>query len=208
MKYVEHVVGRHIAPCTNSLSCIQAAISGEHGQPPEHGTLLIAEQTVAPVERGPQRLLARWRRPIATHQQPNAVIEPFQDLRQRECWHASGSQFERERQAFQARADPGNGGCIGRSEGEVGWTACARSTNSRTAGKARRSAGARVASGSGLASEGTRQVASPPIRNCSRLVANSRTSGHPLSTRSARLAQASIRCSQLSNTRSSSRPVR
>jgi hypothetical protein len=45
---------------------------------------------------------------VAAYQEAEAVAEPFQDLRKRERRHAGGREFEREGQAFQARAERGD----------------------------------------------------------------------------------------------------
>ena len=84
----------------------------------------------------------------------------------------------------------------------AGCTSTARSTNRRTASYcvSASTAGGRCASGT--ASDGTRHAISPPMPSASRLVASTRTGGHARRRASARRAQASTRCSQLSSTSS------
>ena len=88
-----------------------------------------------------------------------------------------------------------------------GLTALVRSTKSLMASK-RPSSSTASRSRSGSNSEGTSQVYSPAILNVSRLVARTRSSRQERSNRSDSMAQASTRCSQLSNTRSTLRPCR
>ena len=91
-----------------------------------------------------------------------------------------------------------------------GATARARSMNRRTAsywGSAAASSAAPKPGcrGSGIESDGTRQVVSPAMPSASRLVARIRRSGQARNNPSARAAQAATRCSQLSSTSSSAR---
>jgi hypothetical protein len=81
-----------------------------------------------------------------------------------------------------------------------GWTATARSANSRTTGWAMASPA--EAPGSGRPSGGTGHRASPRIPSGSRLVASTRSLGQRPSRLSTSRAAASITCSQLSSTSS------
>ena len=83
-----------------------------------------------------------------------------------------------------------------------GSTADARSTNRRTAALRPISAAEPGVPAAGADSGGTAQVTSPGMPIGSRLVARIWSSGHSRSNRSARAAQGSRRCSQLSNTSS------
>ena len=70
--------------------------------------LRLGQQVVAPVERRPQRLLARQRRPAAAGQQPEAVVQPRGDLLDRQRPHPRRRQLERQRDAVQPPADRGH----------------------------------------------------------------------------------------------------
>jgi hypothetical protein len=56
------------------LDHVQVEAPDEDRQPAEEGALRLREQTVAPVQRRPQRLLTRQRATIAPGQEPKAVV--------------------------------------------------------------------------------------------------------------------------------------
>ena len=87
-----------------------------------------------------------------------------------------------------------------------GTTCAARSANSRTAGNTPSPAAVSGWPSSGTGSGGTGSTISPSIISASRLVASTRSPAAARSSRSASLATASTRCSQLSSTSSSCRP--
>src|SRR5262249_9145240 len=58
--------------------------TGEAGEPPQQRTLGLGEQLVAPVQRRPQRLLSRRRRPASPREQADAIIQTGGDLLDRE----------------------------------------------------------------------------------------------------------------------------
>ena len=172
----------------------------------------LVEQVVAPVDRRPQRLLARQRGPAAAGQQAEAVVEAGGDL-------LDAAARARARPPARSRA-----GCRP-AGGRLARPPRALPLVEREAGPARpRRARRRAATGRvagelverrrrdrarGAASGGTRQAVSPGTPSGSRLVARMRRSGQPRSSALGQPArQASTRCSQLSSTSSSSRPRR
>jgi hypothetical protein len=79
--------------------------AGEDTEPAEHDPLLLAQQAVAPIERGPERLVAAQRRPRATGQQPEARVELVAHDGEAQGRHARGGELDRERQAVELAAD-------------------------------------------------------------------------------------------------------
>ena len=67
--------------------------------------LLLLEQVVTPIDRGSERLLALQRRCAPGREEPEAVLEPPQDLRHREHLDARRRELDRERDTVQAPAD-------------------------------------------------------------------------------------------------------
>ena len=93
---------------------------------------------------------------------------------------------------------------VGPSQASGTPCAAARSASSRTASLARIVPGSSPSAG--VRMDGTRYTRSPSMPSGSRLVASSVMFGHRRSSASARLAQAPIRCSQLSSSTSRLRP--
>ena len=92
-----HVLGR-----------LQVPPTPEHRQAAQDGPLGLREEVVAPVNRGPQGLLAGKRRPGAASQQRKPVTQAFGELLNGERPGAGGGQLERQGDAVQAPADPGD----------------------------------------------------------------------------------------------------
>ena len=93
---------------------------------------VVTEQSVAPIQRGSQGLLARRRCTAATHKESNSVIESLEDLRDPERPHPSRSEADSQWQAvdrLQMRAIAG--ACVEAVKSDA--DACARSTKSWTA---------------------------------------------------------------------------
>ena len=63
---------------------------------------------MAPVERRGQRVLSRRGCVAAAAEHSETVIEPLCDHLRTECPEASGGEFQCERKAVEAEADPGN----------------------------------------------------------------------------------------------------
>ena len=81
---VEHRVRGEAVARADRLGGLQRPAAGEDRQPPQQRPLRLGQQVVAPVERRPQRLLARQRGPAAAGQQPEAVVQPPGDLLDRQ----------------------------------------------------------------------------------------------------------------------------
>ena len=88
---------------------LEREASGEHRQSPEDGALALGQELVAPVERGPERLLARQRGPVAAGEQREAVVEAGRDAECAERRHPCGGELDGERDAVQAPADGRDG---------------------------------------------------------------------------------------------------
>ena len=85
------------------LRGLQRAATGEDGQTGEQLLLLVREELVAPLDRRPQRLLARIGVP-ASLEQFAALREPLQDLFGGEGARPGCGQFDRQRQVVEAAA--------------------------------------------------------------------------------------------------------
>ena len=192
VEVVGDVVGREVVVGADRLGGREVAAAGEHRQPFEDALLVVEEQLVAPVDDGPQRLLAGQRGARPAGEQAEPVVEPGGDLRDRERPGAGGGQLDGERQPVEPGADVGDD-----AVGVVGEVRAARRPPGRGPGRGARRR--RRASG------GTGQMVSPPTRSPSRLVARSRRPGQRRSRSSATSAAVVITCSQLSSTSSSSR---
>ena len=83
----------------------KAELSSHHRQAAEQAALVLIEQLVTPLHRGPQRLVTGRAVPAATGQQLKAPSQPLLDLAHA---HQAGSrcrQLDRQRQAVQPHAD-------------------------------------------------------------------------------------------------------
>ena len=97
------------------LRSTQRPASGEDSKPTEQCLLRLAEQLMAPVNRGPERLMPRGRADGAA-QQREPVIEAVGDLPDAQRGYPRGGQLQRQRDAIQAKADGTQRGDIGRSD--------------------------------------------------------------------------------------------
>ncbi len=77
----------------------------EEAEPREQRALGGGEQREAPVDHAAQRVLARQCGPAPAGQQREALVEPGDDLREREIARAARRQLERERNAVEALAE-------------------------------------------------------------------------------------------------------
>ena len=89
----------------DDLGRVEREATGEHRQPREQASLGIRQQLVAPVHRRAERLLARDRRARTTGQEPEAIIEPVEDLLRAQHAGARGRELDRERDAVEPVAD-------------------------------------------------------------------------------------------------------
>ena len=64
----------------DDLRRIEIEAAREDRQPAQRRPLVVGEQVVAPVDRAPQRLLARHQSPGARRQQPEPIRQPIADL--------------------------------------------------------------------------------------------------------------------------------
>jgi hypothetical protein len=91
----------------HGLGGVQGEWAREGGQPPENALLGLAEQLVAPVDRGFQRPLPRRGDPVGADQQPEPVIEPVEQLSEAERLDLGGGQLDRQRYPVQPLHQPG-----------------------------------------------------------------------------------------------------
>jgi len=98
----------------------QMPSSGEDAQATEQDALVLAEQVVAPVESGMQRLLPPGRRAGATHEQAESIVEAPGDFLHTKEPDPSSRELERQRNPLQAQAHVGHCACIVLVEHELG----------------------------------------------------------------------------------------
>ena len=89
------------------LGRLERAAAGEDGEARGRALLLLGEQVVAPVDRRPQRLLARVG-VAAALEEVEPLREALEDLPRRERLRARGGELDRERQVVEARAELGD----------------------------------------------------------------------------------------------------
>ena len=107
---IEHIARGHVAASRYCLCRFQTAALGKHGQTAEYRALSLAEQAIAPVQRGTERLLARGRRATAADQEVDAVIQAVQDLVDAEYPHSRRRELDCQWQAVQSTTDATDGG--------------------------------------------------------------------------------------------------
>ena len=108
VEMVGEIGRRDLAVGTDFFGGGEVAPAREHRQPFEHPLLVVEEQFVAPVDHGPQRLLARQRGTRPAGEQPEPVVQPFADLREGKRAGARGREFDGERETVEAGADLGD----------------------------------------------------------------------------------------------------
>ena len=89
LQQVQHFASGHVPVRTDRFGRIQVAALGNRGEATEHRALVVAEQSVAPIQRGTQGLLARSRSTAAAHEELDTVVESRQDLLDSECLRTS-----------------------------------------------------------------------------------------------------------------------
>jgi hypothetical protein len=87
------------------LGRLEREAAGEDREPTVKDALLGGEQVVAPVDRGPQRLLPGQRRAAACAEQVEALAQVRGDLVERERGRAGRGELDGQRHAVQAPAD-------------------------------------------------------------------------------------------------------
>ena len=80
----------------------------------------LAQQVVAPGDRGAQRPLPVRHVPVIADQQAQRVLQPRQDRRRRQQLHPRGRQFDRQRQPVEASRDARDRGRVLVGDGEAG----------------------------------------------------------------------------------------
>jgi hypothetical protein len=103
-QHPDHAVAAGAAGGTDRLDRVVVEVGREYPQPVEQGALLVAEQVIAPVDRGPQRAVPRQSRAGTGRQQLEALVKEFQERGWREAAHAGGRQLDRQRQPIQPLA--------------------------------------------------------------------------------------------------------
>jgi hypothetical protein len=83
---------------------LERPASGEHGQGAEERALLVGEKVVAPLNGGPERLVPRQRAAPAAGQEPEAIVQPREDLLDRKNLRSGRREFDGERHPVQALA--------------------------------------------------------------------------------------------------------
>ena len=92
----------------DGLDRLEPRAAREHGEAGEEVLLLGLEQLVAPVDRGPQRLLACRSVGGAADEEGEPLVEALEDGLRRQQPDAGGCQLDRERQAVESGADRGD----------------------------------------------------------------------------------------------------
>ena len=113
---LELVDSRASAHC---LGCLQRPASCEHGQPTEHDSLGLGEQIVAPVEQGPQGLMARHCRPTPCGEQAEAIVQVVGNLLGRQRRDPRRRQLDRQRNPVQPPTDLDHQHCVLRAQREA-----------------------------------------------------------------------------------------
>jgi hypothetical protein len=112
---VQHLVRVDIIPRAHRLGRLQVPATCEDRQAAEEGPFLGTEQRVAPRQRRAQRLLPRRPGAVAAGQQAHAIVQAVEDLPRGQRPDPRRRQLQRQRDAVQAGADPGDyGGVLGR----------------------------------------------------------------------------------------------
>jgi hypothetical protein len=84
---------------------VEGEMANECSEPAKHHTLQSCQESKAPIQRGLQCLLTRWRGSRPQPQQSQALIEKRSGLSQSIGFDASGRQFDCERHSVKLSAD-------------------------------------------------------------------------------------------------------
>ena len=76
---IEHLQRFDVTPGRDGLGGIERESAGEDGQTLQHRPLVLAEQVVAPLHRGSERLLTGETALGTSGQEPEPVVEPLPD---------------------------------------------------------------------------------------------------------------------------------
>ncbi len=204
---VEHAERIDIAVGGDRLGRGEVEAAREHRETGEHGSFVVVELVVGPVDRGAQGLVAARAPAYRAGEKPEALVEALRDLRRSEHLGPRGRELDRERDAVQSSADLDDRADVVVVEHEVTLRGAGaireelrRVTGMRHVGRGvRLRARARVP---------TATICSPATPRPSRLVASTLTPGQRSNRSSTSSATAPSTCSQLSSTSSTSRPAR
>ena len=105
---VLNVRSRNVVAGANRLRSGEVTTAREHRESFEHSLLIVEQQLVAPVDDGPKRLLARQGCARPTREEPKAIVQPGQDLRDREGAGTRCGELNGERKAVEPGADLGD----------------------------------------------------------------------------------------------------
>lgn len=109
-----------LAVRAHGLRRVQVEAAGQYGGAGPHQLLALRAQFVAPVDGGAQGLVPGQGGRAAGVEQAVAVVEAVEELLDAEDAHPDGSEFDGEREAVEAAAQPGDGGPVGGGETEAG----------------------------------------------------------------------------------------
>ena len=104
----QHVAGGQPVIGADALGRVQLEPAGEHRQPRPQQPFGPAAQLIAPLDRGPQRLLPGRVGAAAPGQQAQPVAQPLIDLLRGQHRQPRRGQLDGQRQPLQPAADPGH----------------------------------------------------------------------------------------------------
>src|SRR6266568_1590924 len=102
---VDHLAGGNALVAADRLQAVDGEVARKDGEAPEQQGLSFIELLVAPVDCRPQRLMAGKGRAATTRQEPEAVLETFQDLRHRHHVDTDSGKFDGKWDAVKSPAD-------------------------------------------------------------------------------------------------------
>ena len=101
----EDLGARQVFVGADRLDGVEVEAPNEHRQPSEQAALVLEEQLIAPVDDGPQGLLAGQGRASTPGAYPEGVVEAFREGKQRQCTEAGGGELDGEGKAVQPAAE-------------------------------------------------------------------------------------------------------
>ena len=110
---VEHEALRGTGVIEDGFGGIHRPPALEHRKPIEQPLLVAAQEGVAPVHGGPERLLSCFGGPRARCEEREPVVQPIRDLGGRHGARTRRGQLDGERHAVQGAGDPADGNDVG-----------------------------------------------------------------------------------------------
>ncbi|MGY3368072.1 hypothetical protein ACVWZL_005197 [Bradyrhizobium sp. GM2.4] len=104
---LDDAILRHLRPGRDCYRAPQREVTCEDGEALKYDPLALADQTETPVERSAERLLPRRRRPPPAPFELQPVVEQRRHLAQSIETDTCGSQLDRQRDAVELAANPG-----------------------------------------------------------------------------------------------------